>query len=55
MVNVFAFSSTAATMPLKGVARILPPAVEVVAGDAAASAELPASGEGEAFFPPASA
>src|SRR5207253_9415303 len=54
MVNVFALSSTAAIMPLNAVARILPLAVAAVAGDASASAELPASGEGNAFFGAAS-
>ena len=54
MVNVLALSSTAAIMPLKAVARTLPPAAAAAAGDASASAELLASGEGEAFFPAAS-
>src|SRR6266550_8697220 len=55
MVNVFALSSTAAMMPLKGVARTLPPgAAAAAAGDASASAELLTSGEGEDFFPAAS-
>src|SRR5438105_14101110 len=54
MVNVFALSSTAAMMPLNGVARILPPGA-AVGGDASASVELLASGDGEVFFPAASA
>src|SRR5207302_11405942 len=54
MVNVFALSSTAAMMPLNGVARILPPDAATVAGEASASAELLAPVEGEAFFPAAS-
>jgi hypothetical protein len=54
MVNVFALSSTAAIMPLKGVARTLPPDAAAATGDAFASAELLASGEGEVFFPAAS-
>ena len=49
MVNVFALSSTAAMMPLKGVARTLPPGAAAAAGDASASVELLASGE-ERFF-----
>ena len=53
MVNVFALSSTAAMMPLKGVARTLPPGDAAAAGDASASVELLASGE-EGFFPAAS-
>src|SRR5205807_10540113 len=54
MVKVFALSSTAAMMPLNGAARTLPPGTAAVAGDASASAELLASGEGEVFFPAAS-
>src|SRR6476661_1230996 len=54
MVNVFALSSTAAMMPLKGVARTLPAGAAAAAGDAFASAELLTSGEGEGFFPAAS-
>jgi len=40
-------------MPLKGVARTLPPGAAAAAGDASASVELLASGE-EGFFPAAS-
>src|SRR5882762_11626137 len=53
IVNVFALSSTAAMMPLKGVARTLPPGEAAAEGDASASVELLASGE-EGFFPAAS-
>ena len=53
MVNVFALSSTAAMMPLKGVARTLPPDADAAAGEASASVELLAAGEGEVFFPAA--
>src|ERR1700745_4289319 len=54
MVNVFALSSTAAMMPLKGVARTLAPGAAAALGDASASAELLTSVEGEGFFPAAS-
>src|SRR5437899_11763164 len=50
MVNVFALSSTAAMMPLKGVARTLPPDAAAAAGEVSASVELLAAGEGEVFF-----
>src|SRR5258708_35754459 len=52
-VKFFALSPSAPMIPLKGVARTLPPGAAAAAGDASAPVELLTSGE-EGFFPAAS-